>query len=607
MNFSLKPITIALFLAKESPMKAALPVLILLALTACTQSSARPGTEQPRPVLATQIKVDKSSPRSMYINTNNVRIYDLTPALLEQGVTTNTPYLEQFMKYDKVTLYTIRGDWAYVEGSARDTKTSQVRTVGGWVPQSTVTEWIPEKFFAVQDNVFKKIAKPITLYDDSLEGQAVDQIAKGDTFRVLKGNGERFFVVSQKGKEGWIEAESVDTSQLVAKGFGWKEEKRTSKIKSKMFLDSKGRALEYDIDGYYSLITNKAEIVFIKKNRLEGMYLKQNEFEVKIEEKLNQKRTLGTSDTNINGISYEGRKIFLDDFFGFFCVIDVYMPKSYRSHPLSYYQSPNIHDFLKWADEIEEQDLNEIVVFTLYSRNSNLTKFATKKIIGKIPMLYNLNRWDGLNKQYKIQGDKIVLSFEYYQNGLHLDPVKSLPDLSGEDEELQKKVLKYSLTKQIQEIELDMNKFNQDLIYKQLETWKQKMENEKKMQSYSSNSMIGDPVKPPLYRDLLSILSINGNQYKFDKDFWIDDFNAIYNYDFGTYMIPIFIPNDIENSKQGGFIIINSLGKVICTYLVPNSSNTELEVIHKDTIVLFQRNYDKTRSIIDIKGVTYEY
>ncbi len=598
---------------------------MLLVTSSCGQP--RPEVKAPSsnavPIMASNIKVDKSAPKIMYINTNNVRIYDLTPALLESGVTSNTSYLEQFMKYDKVTLYDTRGDWAYVEGSARDTRTSVVRPVGGWVPQSTVTKWIPEKFFAVQDNVFKNIVHTITVYNDSLEGQAVDTISKGDTLRVLKGNGERFFVVSQQGKEGWIEAESVDTSQLVAKGVGYKEVISTSLPKSVNYTNYTGKPLAFEIFPE-DLVRKEIGLAPEKNIPYFGVYKYKDNYSIqknlilKSEDKeinLTQELNLSSPDSKYNTTLIEGKKYasiskLINNFFGMIAEIVIYIPVQYKTSILGQSQSTSGKFLEKIENELKQDNHEEIVRISLYSRNNKLKKIKEITLKGKFlfeatlenafPIQNNSLSFQIPPHQVQMTDKGIKYTLFLISNNFLLDPLLAISDTDNTS--YQK--YKYTYAPVSFEIENDEIKLTgmtkQDFFENstfQITLYQDSLQKQNMGIRGSSFSEIKSLIKTK------KNIVIGGKNYIYGPDIDLFYASSYYINDINVYIVTGILPKE----KKSCFIIMNSEGKILDTNVYDINNHKMVSFVKNNFIVLLPNIYNEDKEATLFTGVLYDY
>ncbi len=593
-------------------------IFFLPLMTNCgqTRGEAEHQVSAPRTLMSVKIKVDKSTPQIMYINTNNVRVYDLDQAQLSSGVSTNTPYLEQFMKYDKVTLYDTRGAWAYVEGSARDTKTSQVRPVGGWVASATLTPWQPEVFFNVKDNIFK-MAQPITLYNDGLEGQAVDQIAQGDTLRVLKGNGERFFVVSKAGKEGWIDAESIDTTQLVAKGFGYKEELDVVIPVSKILKDSKGRPYQFTIqnEDLLDLDFNSDNLENVLKitHTSSGYIFAQNGIEKKIQEQLHYKLD-DKIVTNINGENYLGNRSLILNFFGMVAVIDVFSPIKYLASDLGRLMSPNYKTFIKWMKEAENENYREYVVIKLFTRDINLKKITEIHLNDNMLFGASLMTLHSATNEMKLENGNIIIDMKVLHNGVLVDPGNA-PDNPEEAQGVDKEILeKYKLTyKNIQLIISKKELLNtsidgNEIFSKWLNFVKIFQDPRYTLFSSSSAGSYMDEAIPLINHKLEKII-LGDHLSELKKNFFI-----LYQFSSFSEVNSVFLlsfnVSDESQSKTigGGNLVVNTKGDIIFTDY-SNKKREKRFIFGTDENILFFQNgiAPHVQKFQKLNGVSYDY
>ncbi|NOY88873.1 MAG: hypothetical protein GXO93_05715, partial [FCB group bacterium] len=139
------------------------------------------------------------------------------------------------VKYDRVKMYDVRSNWAYVE----NIDTYSNKTVSGWAARKYLRPWKSAKFFKVKDNIFKLKKKPVALYNNGLKGTKVGTLPAREKIRVLRGNGVRFFVVTKSGKSGWVNPGAIDTKKLVAKSFSFEKKIEKKLPVSKSYTNKK--------------------------------------------------------------------------------------------------------------------------------------------------------------------------------------------------------------------------------------------------------------------------------------------------------------------------------------------------------------------------------
>ncbi len=284
----------------------------------------------------------------MYCITNNVPIYkDLpsasdsnAPAVLAVPGDTNVKgYIDQLMKYDRVSVTETKGEWAKIT-----VETHGGASPSGWVSTNTLAEWKPEEFLKQKDNVFKENKRiELYAYNEDIQGiyvkkTKIDYIEPGYTFRVLKGNGDGFFVASSSGKSGWIENKSIDKTKLTAKGFNYKEAKEyVYNPNSKMTNKITGRPIEYDIlpDDYSSVdlingsLDNALQVLNYYSS--EDKYFKQYGKETNCSEFIRNMKPL-IPFVNISNTSYIFERKTIFNFFGMIAVIDIGIPRGYNDY-----------------------------------------------------------------------------------------------------------------------------------------------------------------------------------------------------------------------------------------------------------------------------------
>ncbi|RMG80530.1 MAG: hypothetical protein D6707_06270, partial [Bacteroidetes bacterium] len=214
-------------------------ILILVVLNGCNEkTTVKPDSTVIIPK-SLELEIDKSNPVKMYVNKKTLKVRAFDKSFKDWGADyklksyTNYPVKDTLFKYDRVTMYELRSNWAYVEGMIQDTLSSSNKMVSGWVASKYLKPWMKEKFFKVKENIFK-LKRPVVLYANGIENKISGKIKSGSKIRVLRGNGDRLFVVSDSGDSGWIEPENIDTTKLVAKSFAYEKVKRiTQKFTAK--------------------------------------------------------------------------------------------------------------------------------------------------------------------------------------------------------------------------------------------------------------------------------------------------------------------------------------------------------------------------------------
>ena len=216
-NLNLLKSTVSFKLLFTIALAVLVPIVLILAGCKGGGGATKPTT---KPTAKPKMKVDMTNPIQMYSIRNRVIIRDFDKTYKDWAADlktvrtfTNYAILEQLMKYDRLTMYEVRSNWAYI-------KTAD--GIEGWTVRRFLREWDTDDFFNVKDNIFK-VNKAKDIYNDPFKGKIIGKFKKGETFRVLKSNLKRLFIVSKSGKSGWANAEDLDMKKLVAKAFSVKE------------------------------------------------------------------------------------------------------------------------------------------------------------------------------------------------------------------------------------------------------------------------------------------------------------------------------------------------------------------------------------------------
>ena len=568
--------------------------------------------------------------KQMYCITNNVPVYKDFPSTdasadAPAGVPAGTPavlavpgdtnvkgYIDQLMKYDRVGLIETKGEWARIVRSPsvlNEVKDVSRGATQGWVSKNTLAEWKIEEFLKQKENVFKE-NKRIELYAESGDIQEVsvktkkfDYIEPGETFRVLKGNGEGFFVVTGSGKTGWIANESIDTTRLVAKGFGYKEkseyvlpksEKYFSKIDKKE-VPVKFQLMPEDILSI-SMLNGKYEKVlkfgYKDSPGRRDIIFSQNGKETNVNEVLGRRLILKSysgdemKSVDINGKTYHVLKEIILNFFGMVGVIEVYLPAAYIEEIKNWYKK-NLppETFLDWkgyeklVEYLRDKNYKEIVKVTFYTRDVELRKIKEFELEGSFAFLpttvyegsfafrnffeyLNIHsieeRDEGLIIELGIANNGVLLDevpFVYYNNGQIL-PI----DVTGRESFNN---LKYAMKMKKVEFVIGKEELNKAGVKAEeiKQFWDNYVEFKKSEERDGVLTRVNNPSVPmkkirEFEDNLFKSIVINGKVLWLRKDYEIVYQNSIYAKGKNVYLLHFYIKK--AKGGGGGYIIMNS-------------------------------------------------
>ena len=598
--------------------------------------------------------------KQMYCITNNVPVYKDFPSTdasadAPAGVPAGTPavlavpgdtnvkgYIDQLMKYDRVGLIETKGEWARIVRSPsvlNEVKDVSRGATQGWVSKNTLAEWKIEEFLKQKENVFKE-NKRIELYAESgdiqevsVKTKKIDYIEPGETFRVLKGNGEGFFVVTGSGKTGWIANKSIDTTRLVAKGFGYKEKSEYTFPKSQRYLDDtpayKG-PVEYKmmpedmldegmINGNYEKVLHIGEK---RQGRKSEIVLMQNGIETNLTEAIEKCSPL-IRNRVIDGKEYEFERIVELNFFGMVGVIDVGIPKEYKELRSKFLKKNRFgielmgrggwfiwEDYEKFVEFVRKSGkYEEVVKIALYSRNVNITKIKEFDLKGTFAIKASLEHLKEDINQIKEENGLLVIKFGVAENGVLLDDLPKMleggnsyflyPDYTGKEFFSGRK---YVLKPKVVELKVE----KEELTGCRLEM-RNVLEHWNNYKNYLKNNLI-DKALYKKFLQLLQSIVINEKTFKIEKDYIISDVDSKYEKVFNSFILYFFRLND----NGGGYIIVNNQGKILGLIYDKDivGSGLGYSGMKKENAFLQFKYYKKENVFYNcnvLKGVLYEY
>lgn len=381
-------------------MKKFLPfILLLLAVAACggqqavVRKDSKASAADMVPADTKDSEIPAGKYKDMYSVLNNVFIY-LSPDA-NGSISSN----DQIMKYDRVRMFEVRGDWARISLSASLPERSRRQT--GWVARSSLDEWVTAKFFNVKDNVFNS-TKPVLLYGNSKDARKAKE--EGETnmgfasldlkepYRVLKGDGNGFYIVSKSGKEGWVALGEVPSEKLVAKEFVYKTIESNSYFypvkkddKAQAFQLANNNQIKYYLENKQdkvvyisSFITNTRKNAIIYNN---GVYI----------DLLNKIGSYPYTEefVKINGNDYYYWGYIASttsgsvDFFGFIVKYVIYNPKDYVDQMEAILKKKK-SEYVSYTEEIAKisEKQTQKVKLTFFTRDSRMEKIKEVEFEG---------------------------------------------------------------------------------------------------------------------------------------------------------------------------------------------------------------------------------
>lgn len=588
-------------------------IAVSVVLGACKESQTALNAYQGMP--QAPVKGTDGKPvaqKRMMCVTNHVPLYGYGPdfeqfTTLDITSNTNLPVIDQLMKYDDAGVCFEKGGYAYIIAPGDK---------AGWVSTNALADWNIPALFAVKDNVFP-VKSNITLYSDPLSGnETVGVVEIGDTLRVLKGNGARYLIVSRKGLIGWAEI-NLKNYNLIAKSLFIRDSTNIIIVKSLKYKDQSGKPLNYKILPYdfsYNSITNTNYFELIPhfinnyNNQKKEYYVRQFNKEIYINEKLDLNDNIWIE--NINNKIYNFKQIVINNFYGFFAVIDIGIPEEYINIYNNYKYNVINSDRMTWdqfdkyIDYVKSKGvLKEFVRIKLFTRDINLKKIKEVIISGSFAFEISLSYLKNeLNSMFYSDYD-LIANFAIANNDVILDDTpfiidngityKLFPDFVSTNNFSKKsnslKPFIYSIKfskKELSEFNINAN----DLI----RTWNN-YKNIIDQNTISNNKFV---IKEVVKYCITSGLVLDESQIGINKQLYIYK--------------PIYINNNnylvyYKNKYESGLFIVNPNGNILYKRIFLKKEIGVGNVFYADGILVIEYGIDSELIYSINQGVYYVY
>lgn len=501
------------------------------------------------------------------------------------------------MKYDDAGVCFEKGGYAYIMDPGGK---------AGWVSTNALADWNIPALFAVKDNVFP-VKSNITLYSDPLSGsETVGVVENGDTLRILKGNGERFYIVTKKGIKGWIKNIEIN-NKLNVKKIYWKNLylNTTNEVSKKFFNKSNTNNIPilFDIDISSINNTNKLFIGKYFNNRLDpDLIFSQNGLEKNITEVLMNGITTidGKYNKKIGEINYIFKRIINYNYFGFIAVFDIGIPKDYIDLKDKFYEDVtsgkikinNINNNLNWTgydiyvDYIKKHDeFSEIFNISLYSRDISLNLITNLNITGKFVFEESLKFINSIDRFYSyISNNHKIIVMSISGNGVLMDPLPYIDERITNNNE------------KLISMENEWPSINKMKVKKFIITINNNINNNNNCVVYNDNKYKLKKLPDFIYSNTNTIL-INDHFYKIHEIFNYNIYRSYYIN--GLYIIFYFYNNKL------GYSFYNNGGVLLYNVILENSLDADC-YLTDDKIIIKNINSNFTTTYC-YSEVFYEY
>lgn len=384
--------------------------------------------------------------KDYYCATNNAILYavkpaDTAPAFYNPAGSNALPKeaLGQAMKYDRVKLYEESGLWSLVGFPAKK-KAGEEEL--GYVLTTALAPWDTAKFFNQKENVFKADNK-IVLYSSEkikLENQS-GSIETNDSYRVLKGTGDSFFVITSSGSSGWVSRNTIPTSNLVVKNMSYTSQSQFESINTNIEKNGKKYKLNFAIppeeltsdEFRNSGTSNIFQYSFDEKSKT--CFIAQGGKIINITSQVGvmNKLELPPNRNNIKvvkGKEYYSYKKIIQNFYGMVAIAEVLVPTEYVDKVNLFYQEEtetgwySYDSFKRFVEKNQNKSFKEIVYLSLYSRDVSFKKIKDFTFEDDFAFLCTLENLDESSGEVidDGKGNSIIQLKVLKGNGI-LDPV----------------------------------------------------------------------------------------------------------------------------------------------------------------------------------------